>query len=876
LNTTEAYLLKFEDMKNAGFFLESEYKPKSCYSFTVFAMLRIPDTKGVLLFFILIFIAITELSADITLHKDTLKVVSDDNYPPYIFRSNDGQLQGILVDQWKLWEKATGMKVNLLATDWDKALQLMHEGKADVIETIFKTPERLRLYDFSKPYVQIDVPVFYHRTLSSINDVNTLQGFTIGVKSGDACIEVLKDRGLTFFSEFDSYEELIDAAAAGQIKVFCIDRDPAMYFINRKHLEGEFRLAFILYSGNFHRAVTLGNKDVLRLVENGFSKIPKAEYDKINKKWLGSELIGIRYMKYVYYGLLIVLAIAIFFISTSFILRRRVKMRTVLLSETLKQLTASEEHYRNLIQHAHEAIYVVQDGIIQFGNMACSTLTGIPENELAGTSIYSLMLPEDVVKARDRHLKLQSGELPAGQREVRLNTRLNEMKWLLVNAVAIEWKGANATLNFASDITNRKSAEQELQKQNEEYQALNEEYQVINEQLQKSLNEIQFINNDLKIEKNKAEESDRLKTAFLANISHEIRTPLNGILGFSELIIRPDNTPHQQLQFFRHIEDNSLRLLATITDIVEASMLQTHQIKLRPIECSIQTMLNEVAELSKIDIEQKKLTLVHTWDQNAEKEIIYADVPRLKMILGHLLNNAVKFTSKGSVSIGYEHIGNELLFYVKDTGIGLAKELQDDIFKSFTQVETTDSTKTGGAGLGLTICKGLVDLMGGRIWLESQPGKGSVFSFTIPFIQKESTETGISDTHNSLTSSTAGITVLLAEDESSNYQYVQMALRESGIVLIHALNGALAVEMVNKNPDINLVLMDIKMPVMDGVKAMAAIRKTHPDLPVVALTAYAMTDDEARLRAAGFCDYYTKPVKKAVLLEAVLRNARVV
>ena len=220
----------------------------------------------------------------------TITVVTDDNYPPYIFRDSKGSLQGVIVDQWNLWEKKTGIRVRLIGMDWEKALQSMAEGKADVIDTAFVTEQRAKQYDFSKPYATIPVPIFFHKDIGGISGVDSLSGFTVGVKKGDACIDFLRSHGITAFKEFASYEEIIKAAAAEKIRVFCMDEPPALYYLNEMNIENEYRGSAPLYSGQLHRAVLKGRRNLFDIIEDGFSKISSQEYARIDKKWMGSLL----------------------------------------------------------------------------------------------------------------------------------------------------------------------------------------------------------------------------------------------------------------------------------------------------------------------------------------------------------------------------------------------------------------------------------------------------------------------------------------------------------------------------------------------------------------------------------------------------------
>jgi PAS domain S-box-containing protein len=804
---------------------------------------------------------------------DTLIIVSDDNYPPYIFRDDQGKLQGILVDQWRLWEQKTGIKAKLIATDWSQAQHLMKEGKADVIETMFETPERRSTYLFSKPYAKIEVPVFYHNTLSGITNANTLQGFSIGVKAGDACIEVLKRSGLLFFQEFASYEKVLEAAQNGQIKVFCIDKEPAIFLLNKNNLENEFREGFVLYTGEFHRAVVKGQHQLLSLVEKGFEMISKEESKRITDKWMGKSLGGGKTLKYLTYALLLAAAIALFFVGNWWMLRRRVQARTLQLQIALNKLTESETHYRLLVQNAMEAIYVVYNGIILYGNKSFADLAEIPVENVVGAKLFSFLKPEDVEFAKLRYKQIESGKLFSGRREAQMMTKKGT-KWVLVNSVAITWDQKRAVLSFASDITEIKQVEEDLRIQNHEYQALNEEYISLNEQLQHTINQMQKVNDDLIVAKAQAELSDRLKTAFLANISHEVRTPLNGIVGFAELLTQESLTPEKTKAYFSQIDQNCQRLLNTVSDIVEASLLQTHQVKLYPTSFNLHDFLKDACLQFETSLSPHKH--IFSLALNPEKEAlsIEADQAKLKQIVRHLLENAQKFTPSGTINLGYSLDEKHLVLYVKDTGIGIAENHLQSVFEPFTQVETQDSAKTSGAGLGLSLCKGLAELMGGYLKLESTLGQGTTVYLGLPLKLAQNPVVNKTLVSKPKALPKQWLKVLLAEDESSNFEFVKMALQGTDIHLFHATNGAVAVEMVKTHPNFNLVLMDIKMPVMDGVEALYAIRELNPDLPVVALTAYAMAHDEDRIRNAGFDGYYLKPIRRADLLESINRNAK--
>ncbi|MBE0602098.1 MAG: transporter substrate-binding domain-containing protein, partial [Deltaproteobacteria bacterium] len=220
--------------------------------------------------------------------QKAIKVVMDDNYPPYVFRDGSGRLQGILVDQWRLWEEKTGVRAEVHAMDWGEALRRMEAGEFDVIDTIFQNESRERVYDFSKPNVKLEVPVFFQKNISGITDASSLKGFPVAVKNGDAAVDYLLRRGVNRLVGYDSYEEIVRAAREHKVGVFVMDKPPAMYFLYKMGIHDQFRVSKPLYVGEFHRAVLKGNKPLLATVEDGFARISPAELKEIDRKWFGS------------------------------------------------------------------------------------------------------------------------------------------------------------------------------------------------------------------------------------------------------------------------------------------------------------------------------------------------------------------------------------------------------------------------------------------------------------------------------------------------------------------------------------------------------------------------------------------------------------
>ncbi len=295
-----------------------------------------------------------------TYKLQSITVVADDNYPPYIFRSADGKLQGILVDEWRLWEKKTGIPVQLFGMDWWKAKEFLADGKADVIDTIFFTEERATVLDFSKPYATLEVPIFFNKDISGISGPASLRGFTIGVKTGDTCVDVLKKSGVTTLLEYQNYEEIIQAAADGTIKVYCMDKPPALYYLYKKDLEARFRHTQPLFTGQFHRAVLKGRTDILDKVEQGFSLISDDERRMIERKWMGSALHSssslVRYGLYSALGVVLLMALLVLWNT---MLRKRVSAQTSELRTALEKLGANEALLKAIIESLPYDFYAI-------------------------------------------------------------------------------------------------------------------------------------------------------------------------------------------------------------------------------------------------------------------------------------------------------------------------------------------------------------------------------------------------------------------------------------------------------------------------------------------------------------------------------------
>ena len=530
------------------------------------------------------------------------------------------------------------------------------------------------------------------------------------------------------------------------------------------------------------------------------------------------------------------------------------------ITETKKAREAVElerAYFEQLFEGSPEGIVVLDtnDCVIRC-NAEFSELFGYLPKELQGNPINDFIVPDNL---KDDG-QILTASVADGKTIVRETIRKRKDGSLIHVSILgkpiIFHGGKIAVYGIYRDITDRKRVEDELVRKTHEIETQNEEYRIINEELYEA--------------KKKAEESDRLKSAFLANMSHEIRTPMNGILGFSHLLARP-NTPQETIdEYVGIIKGCGNQLLGIINDLIDISKIEANQIAISYSEININDMLHEQFLLFSDKAKEKELDLSYSSALSFDKATIITDAGRVKQILSNLLGNALKFTDKGQIQFGYSLDGNYLQFFVKDTGIGIAPQYFESIFERFSQVEASLSQQTGGNGLGLAISKAYVNKLGGTIWIDPSQSQGTTFYFTIPYqplVQHKSNQQPENQTH--LANIPAGINVLIAEDDTVNFMYIKELLSDYDVNIVWVKNGAEAVNEVKVNPDIDIVLMDIKMPIMDGYEATTEIRKIRADLPIIAQTAYAFASDREKALNAGCNSYVSKPINRKQLLNLI-------
>jgi PAS domain S-box-containing protein len=444
--------------------------------------------------------------------------------------------------------------------------------------------------------------------------------------------------------------------------------------------------------------------------------------------------------------------------------------------------------------------------------------------------------PDDLKATIDYYNKYIAGEIGEYNIQSRQRTKSGDWMWIHSVGAIIEWDQDDQPLRMIG--------------------------------IHQDINDFKMLQEQIIYARDKAEESDRLKTAFLQNMSHEIRTPLNGIIGFSELLKDTELSPEERDEFTSIIQASGRRLIEIVNNVLDISKIETGQMNIRNHAFSINTLIYDSLDFFTPHAKEKSLILKHHVGLDDDVSIIISDSVKIQQVLTNLINNSIKFTDHGSVEFGYEVRDTELLFTIKDTGIGISQEFKERVFERFIQADLTTTRTYEGSGLGLSICRGLVELMGGKIWLESVFGEGTTFYFTIPYTPEKQVETPIKEV--SKDSIKSKHIILIAEDDITSFMLLKTILKEHKFEILHASNGALAVDYAQKREDISVILMDIRMPIMDGMEAATLIKKFRPNLPIIGQTAFAFSNEKTEILNSG-CDYYiSKPIDSKELLSLLV------
>ncbi|MDX9695092.1 MAG: cache domain-containing protein [Bacteroidales bacterium] len=505
------------------------------------------------------------------------------------------------------------------------------------------------------------------------------------------------------------------------------------------------------------------------------------------------------------------------------------------------QLLKMEEelYFEGLFESAPEAIVLVGNNnhVIRV-NKEFTRLFGFTKSEIHHKDVDDFIVPEELkAEAKENALRTEKGS------NVSVETMrvCKDGRKIFVSILAtpiMNTAGKLGTYIIYHDITNQKLIEQ-------------------------SLNEAKL----------KAEESDRLKTAFLTNMSHEIRTPMNAIIGFSTLVKNQNLSEQDKAEYLNIIEKSANNLLTIIDDIIDVSKLEAEQLSINKINTNINTIIDDLLvgfEALKKSKEIKGLRFIAKKGVPDKDFIVNTDPKRFKQIFTHLLDNALKFTEKGKIEFGYYIQDSNIICYVKDTGIGIPQEKMDSVVKPFRQADETDTRKYGGTGLGLSISKKLVENLGGKLWFESETGIGTTFYFSLSKDQTIKQQGSEEQNRPDLQfSDWQNKKILIAEDAETNFRFLEAVLEKTNVTVNWAKDGKEAIDLLEQNNDYDLILMDIQMPVLNGNEALKLIKSKGIKTPVIAQTAFAMESDRQEIISLGYDDYLIKPIEISLLLKKI-------
>jgi PAS domain S-box-containing protein len=503
-----------------------------------------------------------------------------------------------------------------------------------------------------------------------------------------------------------------------------------------------------------------------------------------------------------------------------------------------REYSYSEMFYRMLVQSANDGIsFYDRDWNLKYANAAFYSMIGLNKEQYNAINAGEIVHPEDIGYEKSRTEALQTN----GFFETELRLKHKDGHYVNLSTRSVTVKNENGdiigALTISRDITSLKKVHEELVKANVE-----------------------------------AEASNRLKSSFLANISHEIRTPLNSVVGFANLLLANDITNDVKEEYIEHINHNSEKLLQIIGDIIDLSRLESSQIEITYEEASVNSIVNEIVEdARKIIKRNEKSIIINVMNMLEENgDLVFTDRIWLKRVLNHLMDNAVKFTLEGSVRLSYAKENENLVFRIKDTGIGINKENLDHIFEEFRQEIDGHHRPFEGLGVGLTLAKEVIERMGGKIFVQSEKGVGSEFSFSIPYRPAGGStrlrSKIVTSEVQSFQLNWSNKTCLIVDDNKDVLLYLNRTLADTGINTLSARSGIEAIEIVKTMPRIDVVLLDMQMPEMNGIEATKEIRKIRKDIPIIAQTAFIFEDDKDIILEAGCDACLIKPIRKDHLL----------
>ncbi|MBU8892109.1 MAG: transporter substrate-binding domain-containing protein [Bacteroidales bacterium] len=787
--------------------------------------------------------------------EDTIYFKGNYDYPPYQLLDYELNPTGFSVEVLNAIATTMGLNIKIELDTWTQVRLDLGNNKIDGVAGMSSSPERSKTINFSAPFIYITHAVFV-RNNSDIRDVSDLKDKKVLVVNGDIMHDYLISNNITrFIIPVKNYKTALRLLSAGEYDCALINKLHGQYAISEFNLSNLKPVGGSIQPKEICFAIKKDREDILAQINDGLQIIKSTgEYDQLYDKWFGiyeKTDVKTRVFNIILWILFPLLLVLFSTLIWSWSLRKKVANKTAELQNELNERKLTEQkllHDKSLLNSMINSIpdlifYKDKNNTYVGCNDAFLKFNELLGSEIVGKSDFELFPQHQAQYFHDTDQKIINEKKAIRTETWETNSKGEKFLLDTLKLPFTDEKGNPlGVVGICRDITERYKTEI-----------------------------------DLKNAKEKAEESDRLKSSFLANMSHEIRTPMNAIIGFSDLLVAPDTETDEREELVTHINNNCNTLLHLIDDIIDLAKIEANELSIFIKETDVNNALKDLLETyngvkNKVGKNHIEIKL----DESSYKENFYlkTDPYRFKQIFTNITDNALKYTEIGSIEFGYKILDdiNLVEFYVKDTGIGIAKDKQKEIFRRFNKIETDKSKLYRGTGLGLTITQNLIERLGGTIRVESDVNTGSVFYFTLPYsytekIQIKSAKPKLTKKFNNLENKT----VLIVEDEESNYKYLEMLLKNKGLKLLKAENGYEAIEICKGHKHIDLVLMDIKMPGMNGLETTKEIKQFNPDIPIIIQTAYAMQNDEKISMEAGCDDYITKPIKKEKLFSIIAK-----
>ena len=796
-----------------------------------------------------------------------LRSASELDYPPFALVKPDGGPAGFSVELLEAVAKQLDLGLTFKIGPWQRIKQELIDGAIDVLPLVSYSKDREQFFDFTIPYLKMHGTIFIRKGDSRIKGEEDLKGKEVIVMRGDTAHEYALRKQLSdTIIVTDDFEEAFRLLSSGKHDAVIVQQIVGWQLVKKLGLTNLVDVSSIQdqslkpfgkplsdFEQKFCIAVRRGNRDLLALLNEGLATvIANGTYDELYAKWFGPILpakavdpkVLVQYLAFIIGPSLLFMAVA-----GIWYLKREVTRKTLTLRQEIEErkavelaLRESEDKYRSFFQTNIDGMLLTsREGSIIEANPAVSGLLGWDPDAIRQLGLMGLAVPED------------SGLEAFLDRLARDGVATGELLLRCADATSLQIE-AGASLYGEAPLQQRISL------------------------ILRDITERKHFETSLIQARMQAEAANKTKSEFLANMSHEVRTPLNGILGMLQLM-GMTSLDDEQKEYVLTAIKSSKRLTRLLSDILDLSRVEAGRLVLDETEFSVRGQKNSALELFAVAAKQKNIGLDFSIDARIPPQLI-GDASRLRQILFNLIGNAIKFTDKGFVQVNVFLLpvsppaGVRLLFMVEDTGVGIPDDRMQDVFEPFVQVEGSYIRKHQGAGLGLSIVRKLVLLMGGNLSIDNPEGGGATVYLALPFKLPDGCHAQAEQTgRGHVPSATPRLRILFAEDDETSLVAGKRMLEKAGYVVTAVADGQEALRHLTLQ-DFDLILMDIQMPVLDGVAATKQVRTSgapHADIPIIAMTAYAMDGDREKFLAAGMDDYIAKPVDAQALLDAITR-----